>query len=181
MLEDDILTRVQAAKFLGVSTRTIDRYVAQEKFSVIRENGKVLFNRADLEDFRNAKNPVIAQVIKSPSVQRSSEEVKKYKILYEEAKQDLEKRDVLIQQMHYKLGSLEANEKNMVPILEAQTEKREMEEVIDTLGSENVSLSQQLKKAEYGRTFFFFLSLVFLITIGAIFTLNNLEFLQGSN
>jgi len=186
MQNDFLVTRQKAAKIIGVSTRTIDRYIAQEKFSIIREEGKVLLDSRELQEYTNGKNPVIAQVIAekpitqtsktSPQVHTQNSEFSgKYQILYEEMKSDMGQKEDLLRGMHYKLGVLETEAKNIqgstVPLLESENEKQKLEEQINKISLENQKLQEILKSARNGRVFFFILSLVFLILILSIFVL----------
>ena len=184
MPEEFLVTRQKAAKIIGVSTRTIDRYIAQEKFSIIREDGKVLLDSRELHQYKNGKNPVVAQIVKekknTDSSRNSSEispaitnETQKYKILYEEIRSDSFQKEDLLRGMHYKLGVLETEAKNLksstIPLLESENEKQELESHIKEVELENEKLKSILKSARNGRVFFFILSLVFLLLILAIF------------
>lgn len=197
MPEEFLVTRQKAAKIIRVSTRTIDRYIAQEKFSIVREDGKVLLDSRELEAYANGKNPVVAHVVKekkkstpkpaSQSVDLSlarSSDGEKYKILYEEIKSDAGKKEDLLRGMHYKLGVLETEAKNLqgttVPLLESENEKQDLENHIEKLSKENEKLQEILKSARNGRVFFFILSLVFLILILSIFVIQKGNLFQVS-
>jgi excisionase family DNA binding protein len=183
--EEFLVSRQQAAKIIGVSTRTIDRYIAQEKFSIVRKGGKVLLDERELEEFKSNKNPVVAQVVKSsskktttksnesPLVSESSFEETKYQILYENAQQEVIKKEEVIRTMHYQLGTLETAAQNSIPALEAENEKREWEEFTDKLSEENIKLKALLKSAKNGRIIFFSLSIIFLLVIITIFIAHN--------
>lgn len=193
MPEEFLVTRQKAAKIIRVSTRTIDRYIAQEKFSIVREDGKVLLDSRELEAYANGKNPVVAHVVKekkkstpkpdSQSVALSSDG-EKYKILYEEIRSDAEKKEDLLRGMHYKLGVLETEAKNLqgttVPLLESENEKQDLENHIEKISKENEKLQEILKSARNGRVFFFILSLVFLILILSIFVIQKGNLFQVS-
>ncbi len=220
MSEEFLVTRQEAANVLGVSTRTIDRYISQEKFSVVREGGKVLLDKRELKNLKSKKNPVVAQVIKSSVPKQKTEKFKfsetknsekegnknknknknkneksdnniltefeadklitedseKYKILYESSKSDIENRDKLLRNMHYQLGVLETESKNAIPLLEAETDKREWEDFTDKLSDENGRLKLSLKSAKNGRIFFFILSLFFLFFLLIVFVLQDGNF-----
>jgi excisionase family DNA binding protein len=181
--ETEFLTRQEAAKYLKVSTRTIDRYVTQNKLSVTKENGNVLLRIQELELIKKDKNSVTAQIIdpitpeKEFSINKlpiENEEIQKYKILYEEAKQDIEGRDDLLRQMHYKLGSLESESKNKIPILEAQNTKFELNTQLKQVSKENDFLKQKLYSARNGRTVFFAVSLFLLFLLLVFFLITEL-------
>lgn len=170
--EDEFLTRPKAAKYLGVSTRTLDRYVAQNKLSVVREHGHVLLRIEELDLVRNAKNPVAAQVVQSAIAtpnKEQEEELTKYKTLYSEAKHGIEQRDEMLRTMHYRLGVLETEAKGTIPLLEAQTSHQELEGNIENLSRENDILKKELVTARNGRTIFFIVSLVMLFLLFLFF------------
>lgn len=176
--EDEFLTRPQAAKYIGVSTRTLDRYVAQNKISVVREKGHVLLRISELDILHQQKNPVAAQVISDISINNSEEEnniyeinekIQKYKTLYEEAKIGLEQRDEMLRQMHYQLGVMETEAKSTVPMLEAENEKQELSHNITELSEENKILKTELDTARNGRTIFFIVALVLLFLLFIFF------------
>lgn len=182
MSENFLVSRQKAAHILGVSTRTIDRYVAQEKFSVVREDGKVFLDSRELKEYKKGKNPVVAQVVSSkkksistpsgeydPAYSEISPEISKYKILYEELKTEEEKKEELLRGMHYKLGVLETTVQHTVPALEAENTQKTLEENIEKISDENEALKKGLQSARNGQIFFFILSLIFLLLLLAIF------------
>jgi len=182
MAEEFLVTRQKAAKIIGVSTRTIDRYISQEKFSVVREDGKVLLDSRELKEYKNGKNPIVAQVVQHTnetkenniSIPLASDEGRN-QILYEEIKSHMENKECLLREMHYKLGVLETESKNLqgttIPLLESENEKQELSSQIEDISTENKKLKSILKSARNGRVFFFILSLVFLILILLIFVI----------
>ena len=172
--QEEFLTRPQAAKYIGVSTRTLDRYVAQNKISVVRKNGHVLLRISELDVILAQKNPVAAQVIQkeiSTSSQEKDihEKIQKYKTLYEEAKIGLEQRDDMLRQMHYQLGVMETEAKGTIPMLEAENTRQELEHNIKNLSEENGILKKELDTARNGRTIFFVVSLVLLFLLFIFF------------
>lgn len=182
MSKEFLVSRQKASKILGVSTRTIDRYIAKEKFSIVREEGKVFLDSRELEEFKVGKNPVVAQMVQhslSSLDKEEEKEEKKYKILYEASKEEGEKKDEMLRKMHYKLGILETEAKQSVPLLEAETLQIQVQELQDTMASidemeeENSRLKLYLHSAKTGRIFFFVLSLFFLLLILGIFILQN--------
>ena len=174
--EEEFLTRPQAAKYLGVSTRTLDRYVAQNKISVVREKGHVLLRISELDILHQQKNPVAAQVISDISTSENNEnlheiheKIQKYKTLYDEAKIGLEQRDDMLRQMHYQLGVMETEAKGTIPMLEAQNTRQELEHNVKNLSEENGILKKELDTARNGRTIFFVVSLVLLFLLFIFF------------
>lgn len=174
--EEEFLTRPQAAKYIGVSTRTLDRYIAQNKISVTRKNGHVLLRISELDILIQQKNPVAAQVVSNISthtqahdLQEVHEKIQKYKTLYDEAKIGLEQRDDMLRKMHYQLGVMETEAKGTVPILEAQNTKQELQYNVTQLSEENGVLKKELDSARNGRTIFFVVSLLLLFLLFIFF------------
>lgn len=170
-----LLTRPEAAKYLGVSTRTIDRYIAQNKISVVREDGHVLLREDELYHILQEKNPVATQVVHqkshlSPSTElqihpEQKKELEKYKVLYDEAREGIEQRDEMIRQMHYRLGVLETEAKGQVPLLEAETTKQELALNISTLTEEKKDLEERLDQTQKARSVFFVVSIILLFLL----------------
>jgi len=50
------LDRIQTAKMLNISTRTLDRYIAKKIFSTVKKKGKIFFHSKEIEDFLREKN-----------------------------------------------------------------------------------------------------------------------------
>lgn len=171
--EEEFLTRPQAAKYIGVSTRTLDRYIAQQKISVTRQQGHVLLRIAELDIIVQQKNPIAAQVVQDISTDtietNIQEKIQKYKTLYEEAKIGLDQRDEMLRQMHYQLGVMETEAKTTVPMLEAHTTQQELESNMKLITGEKSILEKELITARSGRTIFFIVSLVLLFLLFIFF------------
>ncbi len=184
--ENTFLNRVDAAQYIGVSTRTLDRYIAKGKLSVTRENGHVLLLIKELDSIKNEKNTTATQVInntkkttEAPEATSNTDElalqnqfaqeVHKYQVLYQDVKQELDKKDELLRHMHYQLGILETEGKSKIPALEAQNEKKELEKNISTLEAEKKFILEDLKTARSGRNVFFIVSLILLFLLFVFF------------
>ncbi len=186
------LKRTDAAKYIGVSTRTLDRYVAKGKLSVKREHGHVLLLKEELDVIKNSKNSSATQVVGNTNAKKQytasqsssytentqtdlalqnqfAKEIHKYKVLYNDVKEELEKKDELLRHMHYRLGVLETEGKSKIPILDAQTERKELEKNITTLEVEKRLLQENLKTVRNGRSVFFIVSIVLLVLLFIFF------------
>ncbi|MEI7511123.1 MAG: hypothetical protein WCJ84_03115 [Candidatus Peregrinibacteria bacterium] len=167
----ELLDRKDAADFLELSTRTLDRYIARKTFSIKRKAGKVFLVKEELDAWKNQKDPAVAHVVsEGQEIQISGENSSKYQILYQEAKEELAKKDALLRQMHYQLGVLETEAKQSVPLLEAQQNHRELEEEIEKLEGERARLVASLTATHRGRMiFFFFAFCFFLLSVSLLF------------
>lgn len=160
MSEEKLISRQEAAKMLRVSTRTIDRYIADQRLSVVKDQGRSLLRRTEVLELKDLKSPIIGQVVSALSHREEFEDTSKYKILYEDAKEQVEKRDELLRHMHYQLGKMEVEAKNMVPLLEANTKQQQLETKVIALQSENITLKTNLDSAKTGRMVFFSIAFI---------------------
>lgn len=162
MGEEKLLTRQEAAHMLRVSTRTVDRYISDQKISVVKDQGRSMLRKSEVETLIT---PNVGQIIHSPALREEFEESAKYKILYEEAKEEVGKRDELIRHMHYRLGALETEAKAMIPMLEATNKQKELETSVEILQEENTILKTNLSSAKTGRVVFFSIALLSFILL----------------
>jgi len=164
MAEEKLLTRQDAAKLLRVSTRTIDRYIADQRLSVEKDQGRTMLRKSELIHLQDVK-PLVGQVVRDISLREDLEDVSKYKVLYEDAKEQIEKRDDLLRHMHYQLGKLEVEVKNTVPLLEAENKQKELESEVSFLTTENISLKEKLSSAKAGRVVFFSIAFISMLLL----------------
>jgi transposase len=60
----EIMTKAEAAKYLGVSIATINRYMAQQMpYEKIEDNGRPLFRRSEIDSWMRSKNRERIQTI----------------------------------------------------------------------------------------------------------------------
>jgi hypothetical protein len=178
MLDNTFLHRSDASKYIGVSTRTLDRYISKGRLSTHKKNGNVMLYKEELDVIKDDKNTNAAQVIRSQTISPSQEiselseagkEIHKYKVLYKDAKNELDKKDELLKHMHYQLGILETESKFKIPRLDAQSIKQELEFTVKQLESDKNLLSQNLKTAKSGRSVFFLVSIILLVLLFIFF------------
>ena len=67
MVEKQLLSRAEAAEYLHIGVRTLDRLTASNKVSFVRIGGKVVFVTDDLDDFIE-RNRVEARIAVLPSL-----------------------------------------------------------------------------------------------------------------
>lgn len=138
--------RKDAAAFLGVSLRTIDRYIRSNKLSHRKSGYNVYLNQEELTrmnsgrvetvssvDIVHMDNDVTAESQQPmPDFRESAEgqesfETLVYKGLYESTKKELLKKQHEIDGLNYRLGQVEVELKNTIPLL-AYNEKNEQQE-----------------------------------------------------
>lgn len=121
------IDREDGATMLSISTRTLDRYIRAGKIRA-KKRGKKVFLHS--EDVLKLKDGTLAETISHVHVHEDEVALEpmtqfvtkplivSYKELYEESKALLTRKDELIQDLSYRLGNLETELKNSIPMLE---------------------------------------------------------------
>lgn len=101
------IDRKMASKLLGVSIRTIDRYIRSGQLSVHQENGRIWLRKKELLHFQK---PMIdrRQPTKLPPIYPHHDDDSFYRDLYGEAKHSLGDYQQKLQQANYRIGQLES-------------------------------------------------------------------------
>lgn len=148
--------RKEASDFLEVSERTLDRYIRAGKLTFKKVGHHVYLSKDELDVLKNTLVQSVEQVAvvhstkpadKSlPALDLSTtayQEVENlvFKNLYENTKQELDKKQREVEMLNYRLGKIEFEIKNTVPLLEYSKEK-------DSLEEQNVQLKGQVEVAE---------------------------------
>ena len=115
------LTREDASKMLGVSTRTIDRYIHSGKIRTKRDGKVIMLHREDTEQVKSGGTQTDYEVIAPkpmlvPSIGYDPRDGQNEILRTLEA--IVRDKDLLIQELSFKLGKLEAEMNNTVPKLE---------------------------------------------------------------
>jgi len=134
-------TREEAAKLLGVSTRTLDRYTKQGKLRVkLSADRKILIHVKDLEKIvkhplpektfakRKTSSKEKIEPVAAEAVEVTTENVeeKVFRELYDEANKDLKQKQEKLEAASFRVGQLEAQLKNSVPLLEHKQKEEVM-------------------------------------------------------
>lgn len=199
--------RKEAAEYLGVSERTVDRYVRAGKLNCHKSGHHVYLSRAELSVFKStlservdveeisvvetkkeetvqAKKEVKEMSV-SPTLDLSSNVMKDvenqiFKGLYEETRQELEKKHREVEALHYRLGKIEYEIQNTIPLLEYSKEKDTLEVENKVLKEETTMVKDQLQRSlselsteRKIKTVYLVVVVVFLliITLGVLFYL----------
>ena len=140
------VTREHAAKVLGVSTRTIDRYVKSWKLSYKKVANKVLLAKEEVaemqKDFSALRQEVNTEVV-SQSVPTSGsnwnaittvtpwfekaidDKIDKFFLIFNEKDKILEEKNKVIFMLQQRVGELESKLKTMVALPDYTREKQE--------------------------------------------------------
>lgn len=164
------LSREAASRLLKVSIRTLDRYLKSKKLSSSLIDGRIWLNKAEIEGFKLSRRgdrdvdklPVSTsemstdfyvgnadniEVLSQDNVDfmstKTSPKAEKfnYKNLYEELKGDLREKQERLEIANYRVGQLEAQIKNSIPLLEYHRENYYRKQ-------EEGKLNQKIKESE---------------------------------
>jgi len=150
------VTREDAADILAVSLRTLDRYLKKGKLKSKSDGRIVLIHSQSLADFTKKisvptkKSPMKKkrkllsrkEIPEAETIEVSSGSVeeKVFRELYEEASKELRGKQEKLEAASFRVGQLEAQLKNSVPLLEHKKKEEE-------LGHESSRLKEKLVAA----------------------------------
>lgn len=137
------ITREKAAIELGVSTRTVDRYVKSGKLSYKKIANKVLLAKDEIEalksEFSTLHNEVTSELIHEvPSVQSAQlvavradidqaidEKIDKFFLIFKEKDKMIEEKNKIIFMLQQRIGELETKIQTMIALPDYNREKQE--------------------------------------------------------
>ncbi len=151
------IDRKEASELAGISLRTLDRYIRSGRLKARKINGFVKLDENELRAFRTGYAPKEAEdvatrrhrslndfentpildvqselgkVLGEDFSQKESAKGGVYEILYKETRDDLKEYQQKLELANYRLGQLEAQVTNSIPLLEhkAQSKKYEARE-----------------------------------------------------
>ncbi|MBC7498884.1 helix-turn-helix domain-containing protein [Candidatus Gracilibacteria bacterium] len=203
------LDRDQASRRLGVSSRTIDRHIQAGRIRTRRIGKKMYLEEDDIETLRMA-DPARREedyiVIHDDTPEREIPEIvtKEMQItdpkqtnmalseivrIYEDAQEQIARKDATIQELSYKLGKAEVELSNSIPALEykkntflLESAKSKSDHDTDTLSKKIILLENEVGKRNSA---IITLVILFILVLGfsVIFVLfgNNLSLKVGNN
>lgn len=167
------LDRESASRRLGVSSRTIDRHIQAERIRTRRIGKKMFLEEDDVEALRMA-DPARREedyiVISDENTQKTMPEIvsssqnlmdpkqnnaalAEIVRIYEDARGLIAEKDATIQNLSYKLGKIESELSNSVPVLEykkttflLENAKSKSDSDADTLSSKITHLESEISK-----------------------------------
>jgi len=137
------ITREKAAIELGVSTRTVDRYVKSGKLSYKKIANKVLLAKDEIEalksEFSTLHNQVTSELIHEvPAVsspqpmavradidQAIDEKIDKFFLIFKEKDKMIEEKNKIIFMLQQRIGELETKIQTMIALPDYNREKQE--------------------------------------------------------
>ncbi len=202
------LDRKAASRLLKVSIRTVDRYIKTKKLSTQAINGRIWLSRGEIQNFksRQSRQAIVDKVDMSTSemsIDNNVDNVGKtvdkvdnivvgprknrgesgiFKKLYEEVKEELNEKQARLEIANYRVGQLETQVKNSIPLLEYHRENYEKNKAEERLKKdleerENLvsKLKKQLKYAKFNKRIFLIILLVVLALQPLWLLLNSFE------
>ncbi|MDH5596765.1 MAG: helix-turn-helix domain-containing protein [Candidatus Peregrinibacteria bacterium] len=173
-LSTPLVDREEASKILKVSTRTLDRYIRKYRFKTRKDGRRVLIKREDLnkviqehvgqfmdinldnkldnkKSVEHVSNIAVKEV-KVESSKKSEERAEKeegvYKNLYAEAKKELKERQERLDAATYRVGQLESQVKNMVPMLDFSRKEKELKEARGLIELKEAEKFEEVRKMQ---------------------------------
>ena len=182
------VTRNQAASLLGVSTRTIDRYVKSWKLSYKKVANKVILNEEELRilqnEFSSLRQEVSTELIwdktSSLSVKPVSdlstldEKLDKFYLIFQEKDKQIDEKNKIIFMLQQRIGELEAKIQTMVALPDYNKEKQQAIEEKRILEEKLAKLRWKVKEQET-KTYIVLVFAVILIIVAWIFYMKNMQ------
>lgn len=177
------ITRESAAKMLGISTRTIDRYIKSWKLSYKKVANKVLLAKEEIaglqEDYWALHQEITTEVVKqtelttpktvnsvSPSLEKAVEEkIDKFMLIFNEKDKILEEKNKVIFMLQQRVGELEAKLKTMVALPDYTKEKQEAILEKQKLEEKIAELKWTVKAEKSKSVIFLALAVVFILVL----------------
>ncbi|MCS6982883.1 MAG: helix-turn-helix domain-containing protein [Candidatus Absconditabacterales bacterium] len=176
-------TREEAAEQLGVSTRTIDRYIKSGKVSYKKVANKVYLNDDDIaslaKDFQMVRQEpqrgelyqdkittdTITQLSLSPDVNAMIDaKIERFFHVFAEKEKIINEKDKMIFVLQQRIGELEAKIKTMVALPDYNAEKQALVLERQKLGDVIKTLESELKEEKTKNTIYIGMLLI-VVTI----------------
>ena len=151
-------TRQQAADLLGVSTRSVDRYIRAGKLRS-KKDGKIIYiHQADIDNlvpWGNTKQEVIIstpQKTEEKSVSTNTNSTGTLERIYVDLREEIKKKDAAIQELSLRVWRAEEIAKNSVTLIDFKKSQFLLEESktflnkeVEDLKAEKTDLTKKLK------------------------------------
>ena len=177
------ITRESAAKLLGISTRTIDRYIKSWKLSYKKVANKVLLAKEEIaslqEDYGALHQEISTEVVKqteittprvvssvSPSLEKAVEEkIDKFMLIFNEKDKILEEKNKVIFMLQQRVWELEAKLKTMVALPDYTKEKQEALLEKQKLEEKIAELKWTVKREKSKSVWFLAVAVIFILIL----------------
>lgn len=180
------LTRQQAADYLWVSTRTIDRYVVKGELRYKKIANKVVLAQEDIERI-HADLELVQQAeatgmptthvesttaLQTPQPVKSSGQdrtnVKEFIDLLNEKDKTIEEKNQLIFAMQHQIGQMESRLQQVVALPDYTAEKNNLEHAIENLAQQKTFLEDQVRREKLWNTVYMGLVMIAALVVAVI-------------
>ena len=182
------VTRNQAANLLGVSTRTIDRYVKSGKLSYKKVANKVILNEEELRilqnEFSSLRQEVSTELIWEkdsslsvrPITNMSSidEKLDKFYLIFQEKDKQIDEKNKIIFMLQQRIGELEAKIQTMIALPDYNKEKQQAIEEKRILEEKLAKLTSRVKEQET-KTYVVIIFAIIFIIVARYFYVKNVQ------
>ena len=182
------VTRNQAANLLGVSTRTIDRYVKSGKLSYKKVANKVILNEEELRilqnEFSSLRQEVSTELIWEkdsslsvrPVTNMSSidEKLDKFYLIFQEKDKQIDEKNKIIFMLQQRIGELEAKIQTMIALPDYNKEKQQAIEEKKALEEKLAKMKAKVKEQET-KTYVIIIFAIIFIIIAWYFYIKNVQ------
>lgn len=200
------VSRKKAAERLKVSIRTVDRYIKTGKLRTFEENGRKWLLESDLGRFsteersgqgvdkvdtimstKNHQDNVdnrehfLQQDLSTLSTIKRKPSISTYKKLYEQTKEELNEKQERLEIANYRVGQLENQLKNSIPLLQYHQENNQRKTIIIELEDELTKKEQLIGKISHKIKQEKLIKQIFLILLLVIMALQPLWLLAIEN
>ena len=176
------VTRQQAADMLGVSTRSIDRYVKKWQLSYKKIANKVLLAREELVSMQADydllhNNPVTETVvIKEKTISPAAKvtrvnsglglgSVKEFSEILNTKDKALEEKNQMIYALQRKIWEIETKMSQMIALPDHSAEKEDLKMSVQKLQIEKKDLESNIRREKLMNTIFLWLALVAVVFV----------------
>ena len=182
------VTRNQAANLLGVSTRTIDRYVKSGKLSYKKVANKVILNEEELRILQNEFSSLRQEVSTELIWERDSwlsvrsvtdmstidEKLDKFYLIFQEKDKQIDEKNKIIFMLQQRIGELEAKIQTMIALPDYNKEKQQAIEEKRILEEKLAKLTSRVKEQET-KTYVVIIFAIIFIIIARYFYVKNVK------
>jgi len=178
------VTREVAAKWLNISTRTIDRYIKSGKLSYKKIANKVLLAKEEVialkEEFATLHQELSSEIISQSNNQNTNtklvnkdsidnnvdQKIEKFFLIFKEKEKIVEEKNKMIFVLQQRVTELETKIQYMIALPDYNKEKQEAIVEKQKLEEKIWQLKDMIKNEKLKNLIFIGLSLIFIIVAG---------------
>lgn len=182
--------RKAASRLLRISVRTVDRYIKKKVLTAQNVGGRVWLNKDEVENLNtrdtsiDTSTPIMTIDTTYDNYEKNQQELSTsgvaktvksvdlsplYQNLYNEVKEELKEKQERLEIANYRVGQLEAQIKNSIPLLEyhreaseKKLEKARLIEKLESTEKQILSYIRQLQLEKYNKKVFLAILLILM-------------------